>query len=280
MFHEKIHLNQHFNTLENDPILTSYCADTYVEYCIDKKRECVLVLPGGAYAFVSEREKEPVALRLLGYDISVFTLEYTIAPKLKYPNPFVEVYAALAYIRRNADLYHVDPNRISVMGFSAGGHLAATVSAYHESEEFANYLGIKLAEMRINGCILSYPVITLDPNVAHLDSAKNITQGRNDLMQKLSIENHITPNFPKTFIWHTTFDNVVPLKNTLLLADELAKNKVFFEMHIYPMHDHGQSLADSSVYTDKMIDQKTLNEMRYNSQWINQAINFIKNYVK
>ena len=280
MIYEKINLKNHFSQLENNPILTAYCADAYQEYCPNKIRECVIILPGGAYAFLSEREKEPVALRLLGYDIAVFTLEYTVAPKLRYPNPFVEVYSALAYIRKNSEKYHIDKNRIIIMGFSAGGHLAASVAAYHQSQEFADYLNINIEDMKVNGCVLSYPVITLNPEFTHFNSAKNITQGNEELVSKLSVEKQINPNFPKTFIWHTTFDTDVSIKNSLLLAEALSDNNVFFEMHIYPMHGHGQSLADSSVFNDKMIDKNSLQEMQYNTQWVKQAINFIKNYVK
>ena len=182
MIYEKINLKNHFSQLENNPILTAYCADAYQEYCPNKIRECVIILPGGSYSSLSEREKEPVALRLLGYDIAVFTLEYTVAPKLRYPNPFIEVYSALAYIRKNSEKYHVDKNRITVMGFSAGGHLAASVAAYHQSQEFANYLNINIEDMKVNGCVLSYPVITLNPELAHFDSAINITQGNKELI--------------------------------------------------------------------------------------------------
>lgn len=276
MIHQQIHLNKYYDKLENDPILISYCPDNFKEFSIGKVRKCVLILPGGAYAFVSEREAEPVALRFNGQDIACFVLKYTIAPALKYPNPFVEVFAALSYIRRNADFYHIDVDKIAVLGFSAGGHLAAGSSAFCEQEEYANYLNIPLSEMKINGCMLSYPVISSE--YGHEESIKNITQGRDDLKEKMSLEKQVTPSFPKTFIWHTTFDNAVILKNSLALAMALHENKVFLEMHIYPMLDHGQSLCDASVYGTNM-DKETLNIMKYNTQWIENAIHFVKEYL-
>lgn len=277
MIHETINLKDYFKTLENDAYLTSFCQDNFNEWSLNEKRKCLLILPGGGYEFVSERENEPVALRFCGYNIACFTLKYTIAPALKYPYPLVEVYAALAYIRRNAEKYHIDVDKIAVLGFSAGGHLAASCSCYHKEEEYAKFLNIDINEMKINGCLLAYPVISSE--FGHSVSIKNITQGRKDLLDKFSIDKNITQDFPKTFIWHTTFDSVVPLKNSLVLAEALSMNKVFLELHVYPMHDHGQSLCDRSVYSKEALSDKIIEEMSYNTQWVDNAIHFIKEYL-
>ena len=274
MIFEKINLKDFYN-LETNPLLTVYAQDNFTEIDINRKRKCVLILPGGAYAYTSRREAEPVALKFLNDDICAFVLNYTCAP-FTYPTPFVEVFAALSFIRRNSEKYHVDVNQISVVGFSAGGHLAASCSAYHTSMEFANYLGISLDEMKINGCILGYPVISKD--FGHAESFKNVTQGREDLREKLSIENQVTKDFPKTFIWHTTFDASVPVKNSLALAEKLSENNIFFELHVYPMHGHGQSVCDRTVYNENVSDQ-IIEEMKYNTQWIGNAIHFIKEYL-
>ncbi len=277
MITNKINLKEYYPTLENDVYLISYCPENYLEFSNNRHRKCVVILPGGGYEFLSERESEPVALRFAGYDIASFVLKYSIKPKIKYPNPYVEVYAALAYIRKNAELYHVDVNAISVIGFSAGGHLAATCSAFHQEEEFAKLLNIDLQEMKINGCILGYPVIST--SFGHQNTIKNATAGKPELIEKLSVENHVTPAFPKTFIWHTTFDTCVSLKNSLALAESLRQNNIFFEMHIYPMLDHGQSLADESVYNSQIISKEQLQLMNYNTQWVDNAIHFIKEYI-
>jgi acetyl esterase/lipase len=275
MIYEKIQLNKHYESLKTDPILTSYCPDNSLEIEKDRLRKCVLVLPGGGYEFVSDRENEAVALRFVGYDIACFTLKYTTSP-FNYPTPLVEVFAALSYIRKNYQYYHIDPNKISVLGFSAGGHLAGICSCYSENKEYADYLNITVEEMKINGCILSYPVISTD--FGHKISIDNITQKRIDLMDKMSVDKNITSNFPKTFIWHTTFDNTVDVKNSLALALELSKHKVFYELHIYPMLDHGQSLSDRSVYGEYMTEEN-INKMKHNTQWVDNAIHFVKEYI-
>ena len=160
MINKTVNLKDFYPVLDHDVYLTSYCPDNYNEFSKDTLRKCVLVLPGGGYSFLSDREAEPVALRFVGSNIASFVLKYSIMPKISFPNVVLEVYAALAYIRKNYDLYHIDVNAISVIGFSAGGHLAATSSAFHTNKEFADKLGINLEEMKINGCILGYPVIS------------------------------------------------------------------------------------------------------------------------
>lgn len=279
MINKTINLRDFYPMLENDVFLTSYCPDNYAEFSSEKLRKCVLVLPGGGYAFLSDREAEPVALRFAGANIASFVLKYSIASKIKYPNPFVDVFAALAYIRKNYDVFHIDVNAISVIGFSAGGHLAASCSAYHTSEEFAKFLNISVDEMKINGCILGYPVISSSSEFTHMGSIMNVTGGNKELMEKFSVENHVSKDFPKTFIWHTTFDGAVPLKNSLVLANALHENKIFLEMHIYPILDHGQSLADDSVYGATMMSKENLALMKHNTQWVDNAIHFVKEYV-
>ena len=165
---------------------------------------------------------------------------------------------------------------ISIIGFSAGGHLAGMSSVFHQKEEFAKVLNINVEEMKINGCLLGYPVVST--TIGHTMTIKNATNYEPELMQLLSVDKQITPSFPKTFIWHTTFDSCVDVRNSLLLADALSTNKVFYEMHIYPMLEHGQSLADDSVYNDA-FSKEDLKLMKHNTQWMENAIHFIKNYL-
>ena len=276
MIYEKIELNKYYKNLKSNPLLTALCPENFKEIDLNRKRKCLLILPGGGYNYTSNRESDPIAFKFLSEDIACFILNYTVSP-FEYPYPLVDVFAALSYIRRNKDKYHVDADKISVLGFSAGGHLAGITSCYHENEEYANYLGIELSEMKINGCLLAYPVISSE--IGHTISINNITQGKKELFQKMSVDKHITENFPKTFIWHTTFDQSVDVRNSLLLADQLALNKVFFELHIYPYGGHGQSLANRTVYSNDSLDDEQIIKHAYNTQWIDNAIHFIKEYI-
>ena len=276
MIFETVNLKNHYKTLYNDVALHSYCPSNYDEYSANRLRKCVIVLPGGGYSFRSRREEEAIAYQFLAADMAVFVLDYSIADKIKYPCPMAEVFAAVAYIRKNNDYYHVNPNAICVIGFSAGGHLAASSAAFCHKEEYAKFLNVDLKEIEINGCILSYPVIC--STYSHLETIKNISQGDEKLKELFSIEKHVTKEFPKTFIWHTTFDDAVSVSNSLRLANEFEKNKVFFEMHIYPVGNHGISLANETVYRDD-IDKQYLKDIEYSSQWIKQAIHFVDKYI-
>lgn len=277
MILEKINLKEHFPSLKNDVYLYSYCPSNYLEFCDKRKRKAVVILPGGGYVWLSDREAEPVALRFAGNDIASFVLKYSVADNIELPVPFIEVFAALAYIRRNSDYYHVDENKISVCGFSAGGHLASITSAFHQNKEYADLLNISLEEMKINGCILGYPVIA--NRYGHTGTFQAISKGDEQLKEDLSVDKLVNDNYPKTFIWHTTFDSVVNVQNSLVLASALSNHKIFYEMHIYPMLDHGQSLAERSVYSESYISDEELAKMKYNTQWIANAIHFIKEYV-
>lgn len=277
MINKRVNLKQLYPSLYYDVELESFCPDNYDEYSKDRKRKCLIVLPGGGYQFRSHREEQVIAYQFLAADIATFVLDYSIADKVKYPCPMAEVFAAIAYIRKNSDFYHVDPNKISVIGFSAGGHLAASTAAFCHTQEYADFLGVKLQEIELNGCILAYAVIS--SIFGETTTINTITEKHNPKYEQLfSIDKQVTKDFPKTFIWHTTSDTCVPVENSLCLADALAKNKVFFELHIYPKADHGISIADETVYPDSM-DKNYLKEMAYNTQWVKQAIHFIKEYI-
>ena len=276
MIYEKIELNKHFTNLKSNALLTALCPENCPEIEIERKRKTLLILPGGGYCYTSKRESDPIAFKFLAEDIACFILNYSVAP-FEYPYPLVDVYAALSFIRKHADKYHVNPDKISVLGFSAGGHLAAITSAYHSNEEYANYLGIDVAEMKINACLLGYPVIA--ESVGHTVSFNNITQEKPELLEKMTVEKHITKDFPITFMWHTTFDTTVDVRNSLILANELSKNNILYELHVYPYGGHGQSLANRTVYGPHALSDEQIEKHAYNTQWINQAIHFIKEYV-
>ena len=227
--------------------LTAYLLDS-ISTDPDKKRMAVIICPGGGYNHVSDREGEPIAAQFLSMGYHAFVLRYSLAPHV-FPASLKELASAMAMVRANADEWKVDPNRILVCGFSAGGHLAASLGIYWDSDFLASSLSLSKEMIKPDGMILGYPVITSGP-FCHPGSFEKLLGDKaedKEARQFVSIETHVTSSFPKPFLWHTAADQSVPVENSLLLAQALIQNQVNLEMHIYPVGCHGLSLATSEV---------------------------------
>ena len=236
-----------------------------------ERHPCIIVCPGGGYHFTADREAEPIALQFVATGFSAFILHYSVTPA-RFPCSLIELCYLIKHVREHAEEYQIDPKRIAVIGFSAGGHLTASLGAYWNNPEIQALLDIENDENKPNGLILSYPVIT-GGEKAHKGSVKNLMgedYTEQDVMT-FSIENHVTEHFPKSFIWHTASDAGVPVENSLYLAAELAKHKVPFELKIYPYGPHGISLANELTY-----EQKEQLIVPRAQSWIREAISFLK----
>ena len=207
-------------------------------------RPTVLVLPGGGYSFTSEREAEPVAMRFLSRGCNVCILHYSILDT-PFPIAMLEALSAIQYIRHNLSAWQGAADKVYLCGFSAGGHLAASVGVYWDKEISKNYFG-DTETVRPNGLILSYPVITSDPTLTHEGSVKNLLGGRTDpaLRDTLSLEKHVTDSTPPTFLWTTFADDLGPCENTMLVASALMKHKIPFELHVFEKGPHGGATGD------------------------------------
>lgn len=273
MICKTIHLKEHYPVLKNDVTLLSYCPENFANLNIGRKRKTILLIPGGAYCFVAPNEAEPVALRLLGQDINVFLLRYSVKD-YDPPYPFIEGFAAISYIREHAEEYHVDEDHIGVLGFSAGGHFAASLGAFCEKKEYADYLSVPLTNIKVNGVLLGYPVITMG-EFTHKETSEQLLMRHPEKKEEYSIEKQITPAYPVTFLWTTNDDTTVDPLNSLLLAMALKKAGVRFEFHYYPVGGHGASLADpisNPIHTDPAY----LQLIHYFDHWIYLAIKFIQ----
>ena len=275
MVHEKLHLKDYFSVLgENgaDPTLEVYLPYNMTEMgWQDRKRPCMVVCPGGGYSMCSQREAEPIALHFLPEGFNVFILKYTCAPA-KFPTQLREVAAVMEIIYKNADDWNCDTSKVSIIGFSAGGHLAAHYSTMFDCKEVREVFP---ESKSVNGSILSYPVITAQEGKCHAGSFKNLV-GHHPLteeeMNYFSVERCVKENTPPAFIWHTAADNVVPVISSLRYATALSKYNIPFELQIYPEGRHGLATADLQTYNPAGIDKAT----NYAKKWLAQVKAWLK----
>jgi acetyl esterase/lipase len=255
-----------------DPILSAYVVEGSEQIHPNYKRPSVLICPGGAYELTSDREAEPVALRFAAAGYNAFVLRYSVKVE-KYPTQLLEVSAATAYIRRMAEEWGIDKDKIIVCGFSAGGHLAGSLGVFWNQTFIQEKLGIAYAENKPNAMILCYPVIT-GGIFAHRGSFNNLLgEGASkEELDKLSLEQHVTKNVPPTFIWHTLDDQAVPVENALFFAKALREKDVVFEMHIYNRGVHGLSLCDETTSHIERPDQMN----PHARTWFNLVLEWLK----
>jgi len=275
MIYKNVNLKLEYPFLTKDLFLDIYCPDNYEEININRVRPSILIFPGGGYEITSRREAEPIALRFMGYDLNCFVLNYNVIPE-KYPYPFLEGYVALDYIRKHAKEYHVDENKLGVMGFSAGAHFACSLACYSEDEEFVKLIGTNKTNLKVNFLVGCYPVVTTDPSYSHQGSITNCTKNDPKLLDKYSIEKHVTKDFPPTFLWHTKEDTCVPVKNTLELQKALNLNGVKNEVLIFEYGNHGASLADRMCYGESWCTDEQLNTLKPIREWVTKCIDFIR----
>ncbi len=191
--------------------LYTYFLDNSREIAPERVRPVIVICPGGGYEWVSEREAEPIALKFVGAGYHAVVLHYSVAPAAHYPTALRQLAWTVAHLREHAAEYHIDPNKVVVAGFSAGGHLAASYGVFWKKKTFlAEELGVDAEQLRPNGLLLSYPVITSGPK-AHRGSFTNLLGDRYDeLVDEMSLENQVSLDTPKTFLWHTAPDDCVP----------------------------------------------------------------------
>lgn len=204
-----------------------------------RSRPAVLVLPGGGYARQADHEAEPVAEWLAGLGVHAFVLRYRVAPD-RHPAALEDAKEAMLHIRNGCHGLAVDPGRVGVLGFSAGGHLAATLST--STSTGSAHLDVPEAVPDLT--VLCYPVVSYTQSV-HQGSVDNLL-GRapsSDLLAELSAERHVSAATPPAFLWHTADDAAVPVSHSLGYAGALMRAGVPAELHVFPRGRHGLGLA-------------------------------------
>jgi acetyl esterase/lipase len=206
----------------------------------------VVVFPGGGYTHLSmEKEGTEVARWLNGLGVAAFVVRYRLGPRYHYPVMLEDARRAVRLVRARAPASGIDPNRIGVIGFSAGGHMASLAGTHFDRGRAADADSVERQSSRPDFMILLYPVITMEPRFAHPGSRANLL-GDNptpDLVHSMSSETQVTPETPPTFLTATSDDTVVSVENSLMLYQALRAAGVPVEMHIYESGPHGFGLA-------------------------------------
>ncbi len=218
--------------------------DDYETLAAHKVRPALVICPGGAYRWRSPREKDPPAFEFLSMGYQVFILEYSCAEQAGECRPLRELAETVRLLRERHEAWHIDPDKIAVLGFSAGGHLAASLGALWNDPA----LGLT-PESRPDTLVLCYPVIATRGRFAHEESARWVSGGDEALRDQLHLWDRVTADFPPTFMWHGGEDASVPPENSLLLAVELKKHGVPFEYHLFGSGAHGISTCTQEVET-------------------------------
>lgn len=228
----------------------------------ERELPAVVICPGGAYQMLSDREGEPVAKEFFRAGYHVFILRYTLGSDAVDFKPLCQLAATVAHIRKHAQQWLLDENKIAVCGFSAGGHLAASLGTLCREEKFLK-VWKRNDYIRPDAMILGYPVITAD-EYAHEESIETVSGGKvgSAAYAWFGLDRHVDGQTPPTFLWHTAADEAVPVENSLHFAAALSAAKVPFELHILPEGRHGMSVCTREVGS----------EDAYNGRWVEWSI--------
>lgn len=208
----------------------------------------LLVCPGGGYRHLAvDHEGRQIAEWANRMGTTAFVLRYRLGPRYRHPAPLDDASQAMRWIRHQAETWRIDPRRVAVIGFSAGGHLASTLSTHYEPGDPAADDPLRRQSTRPDLAILCYPVITLSGPAAHAGSRRNLLgdDPPAELIAALSNERQVNAQTPPTFLFHTVSDAVVPVENSLLYFQSLRAAGVPAEMHLYERGRHGVGLAQS-----------------------------------
>jgi acetyl esterase/lipase len=207
----------------------------------------VVICPGGGYGFLAvDHEGVQVAEWLNSLGIAGLVLKYRHnANGYQHPHPMLDAQRAMRLARNNAKEWGIDVKRVGILGFSAGGHLASTVSTHFDAGDAKASDPIDHQSCRPDFAVLVYPVISLTQPCTHQGSKRNLLGANPDskLVESLSNELQVTKDTPPTFLMHTGDDEGVPVENSLLYYQALRKAKVPAELHVYAHGRHGLGLA-------------------------------------
>lgn len=239
----------------------------------NKKYPVIILCPGGGYTGLSPREADVIGLQFMAKGYHAAVLTYTCAPAARFPVALYQLAGAVATLRQKADELRIDENTIIVSGYSAGGHLAASLGVFWNNEKVMKDCPWSAEERKPNLEILGYPVIS-SGHLSHAGSFKALLGeqfGQEEPMTLVSLEKQVTADTPATFLWHTWQDQVVPAENSMLYASALRNCGVPLELHIFEEGPHG--IATANMLT---------NEKMYPAAepWVELAHLFVKGHTE
>lgn len=234
---ERVNINN-----KEDVTLTAYLLDGSTEFSNITSRPAVLIFPGGGYYVTSDREAEPIAMAYLAEGYHACILRYSVGKESSFQQAFNDAEEAMALIHKNAEEWNIDQNKIATIGFSAGGHLAASLGA--------------MGDVRPNALLLGYPCILSDPGLA---------------FKIPSVDEEVDHLTPPTFLFTTFEDKIVPVHHTLKFMQALNKHEIPFESHVFQIGVHGLSLAKplTSNGSQALVDKDF-------SQWFDLSISWLR----
>lgn len=227
----------------------------------NEPRRAIIICPGGGYQWTSDRESEPIALQFLARGYNAFVLKYSVAEMAKNLNPLREIEAAIKHVRDNAKAYNIRSDRVFVLGFSAGAHVALSSGT------------LLPMEARPDAMILCYPVVTATCET-HLGSMYNFCGTETPTEEQIelfSLDLHVDKDTPPSFVWHTENDSSVPVQNSKNLISALKNAGVKHELLLFPDGPHGLSLATHETCKDIPED-----EPHPASVWVELADKWLK----
>ncbi len=219
----------------------------YLPTSTAQKLSALVIFPGGGYGGLAmDHEGHQIARWANKLGMAGIICNYRHRGKgYGHPHPMLDAQRAIRIARHRADQWNLDPQKIGVIGFSAGGHLASTTLTHFDRGDESAQDPIERQSCRPDFGILCYPVIAFDQPYTHRGSQKNLL-GENasrELIESLSNEKQVTPDTPPTFLWHTAEDKAVPAENSLRFYSALVDAKVPGELHVFPVGKHGLGLA-------------------------------------
>lgn len=267
MLHKNINI-----TADGRVSLVTYILPAEINGNAVAKRPAIIILPGGAFTWLSETEAEPVALTFLKEGFNTFVLNYSVGDYSEFPNPLDDVSKAIWEVRSNASEWNIDANSIFLMGFSAGAGVAAMSATQWNTSGLAERLGIPEEGIKPNAAVIGYGASLLSTIFDNQDDDIYVPEPGKitaDRTPEMDVVNYVSPDTAPMFFWHNRYDIYVPVINPLLMAEAMSKHKLPFELHIFQQGEHGMSVDNNLSHPSETHNTNV-------GQWIPLVVNWLR----